>query len=217
MTILTSISAQFDVRSLPSVSLQEKNYLPCCSGIYFVISSANKILYIGQSENIRERWKAHRCAKQIAPTDRIAWWQVPKESLRNAEVLLIEQFKPKLNVRAITVTLPEINKTSYSVPELMNRYGLSSRQAIYDRINHLKIDTRYDGKRGKIRPSDVQRLDELHFQLIERSDFKTSSQIFTIKRSLRLLRDYYEGKAAMSISEVIATIQEALSHAEQLN
>ncbi|WP_375494649.1 GIY-YIG nuclease family protein [uncultured Nostoc sp.] len=50
---------------LPFVSFQERKILPASPGIYFAISSNDEILYIGRSNNLRNRWKSHHRAVQL--------------------------------------------------------------------------------------------------------------------------------------------------------
>ncbi|MHC5778947.1 GIY-YIG nuclease family protein [Nostoc sp.] len=64
---------------LPFVSFQERKILPASSGIYFAISSNDKILYIGRSTNLRNRWKSHHREVQLKSQSediRLAWLQV---------------------------------------------------------------------------------------------------------------------------------------------
>lgn len=218
MTILIENCANLDLRSLPSVSFVERKYLPCSSGIYLVIRK-NEVLYIGKSANIRDRWKSHHQSSLVEEFDRIAWWELPKESLNEAELRLIERFNPCLNINKISVTLPPLQKAYYPLNELMERYGLSSRQALYDRINSLQINTKNNGKRGILSRDDVQQLDQLHKSIVERYSISQSEireRVSKIKKSLQLLKQYYEGNLAMPLSQVASVIEEAISQADQL-
>jgi len=206
-------------KSLPSVSFQEKKYLPTVSGIYLVISDI-EVVYIGQAVNIRDRWKAHNQASLINGSDRIAWIECDEEFLTETELTLIERFRPRLNTRSLRMILPEINKSIYSVNELMERYGLSARQAVYDRINSLGINTTNNGKRGTVTESDMKLLDELHKRLCTGQGLgnqKVRGTISSIKGNLRLLKEYYEGKKAMNIAEVLMIIEKTLIEAEKIN
>lgn len=49
----------FNLSELPSVELLEKEKLPTTAGIYFVVDSNNQLWYIGQAQNIKNRWATH--------------------------------------------------------------------------------------------------------------------------------------------------------------
>lgn len=44
--------------TLPSIPLAQKSKLPVCPGIYFAIDGEEKVLYIGCSKNINQRWSS---------------------------------------------------------------------------------------------------------------------------------------------------------------
>ncbi len=95
---------EIDLSSLPSVSLLNKDILPHCSAIYFLLDSENRVLYIGQATNLCARWKAHHRFEQLKKINRksnirIAWLVLNnnKELLDQTERYFIELYQPLLN------------------------------------------------------------------------------------------------------------------------
>lgn len=86
---------------LPSVSFAELSFLPACSGIY-IACSGDQILYIGQSQNIKERWinKHHRFEDLSSFNEvRIYWLNAPVGILDTLERAMVWQLRPSLNAR----------------------------------------------------------------------------------------------------------------------
>jgi DNA-binding XRE family transcriptional regulator len=118
-----------NLESLPSIPLEQKSSLPICSGIYFVIDEDEKVLYVGRSKNINQRWSnaGHHKYTQLSsiPNVRIAWLEVSDASLLpNIEAALIDWFCPTLN-RPVT-TKQKLEKTRLEV--LREKAGLTQRQ-----------------------------------------------------------------------------------------
>jgi len=83
-----------------SVKIENKDDLPEAAGIYFVIDES-KIYYIGMSTNIQKRWYSHHKQSQIDTLSniKIAYLDcLPKHYLKNIESVLINHFKPSLNI-----------------------------------------------------------------------------------------------------------------------
>ena len=91
--------SEINPTTLPSVTLQNKGGLPNEAGIYFAIDSIGTVQYIGQSSDIRARWKSHRQTKKIRGDKgcRIAYILCPESLLNNVEEALITWFLPPLN------------------------------------------------------------------------------------------------------------------------
>jgi hypothetical protein len=94
---------RLDPFSLPSVSFDERDELPEVSGIYFAISQAKTILYIGKASSIRKRWTSHHRFEELKPYKevRIAWFTYitqDDEQLTELEKDCICHFKPSLNI-----------------------------------------------------------------------------------------------------------------------
>ncbi len=89
-----------DPLQLPSLSLLERRSLPNCPAIYFALLG-KRVLYIGRSVNLAQRWLSHHRWNQLTrmyPTARIAWIECSdSELLPQIEAALIEQFNPELN------------------------------------------------------------------------------------------------------------------------
>jgi hypothetical protein len=91
---------------LPSVPIDKRSGLPETSGIYFALSEAEDILYIGKATSIRRRWEMHHRTKQLKTygSVRIAWFDYASASddeLTAIEKACIEYFEPFLNQTAI--------------------------------------------------------------------------------------------------------------------
>jgi excinuclease UvrABC nuclease subunit len=92
---------------MPIISIRSRDNLPEVSGIYKVIdfSSNKEVIYVGQSKNIRDRWKNHEQLAKFWEDGRdlnslfIEWIEVVEENLNSAESLAIRFYKPKYNKR----------------------------------------------------------------------------------------------------------------------
>lgn len=90
----------FDLSSLPSLPLSDRSQLPSCAAVYFALSASGRVLYVGQSIDLRERLRRHhRVALLDALGDvRIAWLKESNSlALRRIETALIKHFNPPLN------------------------------------------------------------------------------------------------------------------------
>lgn len=91
--------SSIDPLALPSLSLAARSQLPPCPAVYFVLEG-ERVLYVGKSVNLRQRWLAHHRYKQLKAISsvRIAWLECSDPSLLpKIEVALIEYFQPSLN------------------------------------------------------------------------------------------------------------------------
>ncbi len=108
--------SQVDPFSLPSLSLLERNKLPKCGAVYFLIDRDKNILYIGKSLNVCHRWKSHKLLTLLRLNNSeytIAWYEcADTNNLREIEVSLIKLFTPKLNVNHTGRSEERINKSS---------------------------------------------------------------------------------------------------------
>lgn len=87
---------------LPSVPLNERNQLPNCAAIYFVIDANDRVLYVGKAKNLLARWRNHHRIYKLKEIDkdypiRIAWQAWNTEDLDEAEKSSIKRFQPLLN------------------------------------------------------------------------------------------------------------------------
>ncbi|WLT40670.1 GIY-YIG nuclease family protein (plasmid) [Synechocystis sp. B12] len=83
---------------LPSLPLIERKSLPPVACVYFVVGQSNKLLYIGQTQDLLKRWNNHHRLGQllgIDPECRIAWLEVDDRVA--VESSLIEELSPELN------------------------------------------------------------------------------------------------------------------------
>lgn len=83
--------------ALPSLPLCDRTALPSCPAIYFVLEG-DRVLYVGRSINLQQRWMAHHRYSQLVSEARIAWLECSEpELLPDLEAALIEHFSPELN------------------------------------------------------------------------------------------------------------------------
>ncbi|ERT07231.1 GIY-YIG catalytic domain protein [Lyngbya aestuarii BL J] len=95
---------EINLSSLPSLSLLNKDQLPHCSAIYFLLDCENRVLYVGKARNLCARWKDHHRFEQLKKLNRksnikIAWLvcENNKELLDQTERYFIELYQPLLN------------------------------------------------------------------------------------------------------------------------
>lgn len=106
--------------TLPSLPLLDRRNLPDCPAVYFVLNG-ERILYIGKSVNLAQRWAAHHHWSLLSKLDadvRIAWLECSEvELLAEIESALIKQLKPELNggkrrhltpSKKVNLTLPDV-------------------------------------------------------------------------------------------------------------
>jgi GIY-YIG catalytic domain len=95
-----------DPFSLPYVMMSDIHYLPTFSCLYFVIEDKQHIVYIGQSCNVRRRWRVHHIKSDLCDLNnlesarrvRIAWLEASDiDSLPQLERAMIRRFRPRLN------------------------------------------------------------------------------------------------------------------------
>ncbi len=95
----------FSIDLLPSVPIGMRHLLPRCNAVYFLVGKKNKVLYVGQSRNLKQRIGLnHHCKAAVAPLGnecRIAW--IPMDALgtyaevTHIEAVMINHLKPELN------------------------------------------------------------------------------------------------------------------------
>lgn len=86
------------------VPLRDLGSLPKASGIYLVLAANDEVVYVGQTQNIRDRWKNghHKLADIVSEYGndiRIKCVAIPQWLLNRAEHSAILRHKPKLNRR----------------------------------------------------------------------------------------------------------------------
>lgn len=103
--------AEINPLTLPSLPLTNKTELPGVSAVYFVIAG-DRIIYVGKSRNISQRWANHHRLKQIKAVygeAMIAWLECPEENLKYIEQIFIQQLQPELNATPQTLYSKRIN------------------------------------------------------------------------------------------------------------
>jgi hypothetical protein len=67
---------------------------------YLAIDKDNSVLYVGMSENLRQKWKSHPKLEALSRLEgvKISYIRTEAELLRKLENALIKVFKPPLNL-----------------------------------------------------------------------------------------------------------------------
>jgi hypothetical protein len=123
--------SNLDIRSLPSVKLQERALLPEESGVYFAFNT--EIQYIGKTYNLRKRWISHHRYCQLERLDdvSISYLTVPSIVLSYIEDVAIAYFKPLLN----NTEIDKLEETKYEVnqsfQEFINPFYISQIRSNY--------------------------------------------------------------------------------------
>jgi hypothetical protein len=123
--------SDLNIQALPSVSLEDRDRLPRCPGIYFAIDSLGQVQYIGRSVNLNQRWKYHHRQSDLDACQGVQIHHLEissPELLPEVEAALIEWFEPRLN-----------GQTSH-VPRALNRNGGRKCKRPTDRVNY-KLDS----------------------------------------------------------------------------
>ena len=99
----TSIVIDMLSNSVPSLPIMERAKLPHISAIYFVITPSNKLLYIGQTKNLFNRWLQHHRYQQFieaGQNTRVAWFEFDesdRDSMPEVENELITLLDSRYN------------------------------------------------------------------------------------------------------------------------
>jgi hypothetical protein len=90
--------------ALPSATIADRKQMPKITGIYFVVAGEDKILYIGKTTNLRNRWGSHHRLAQFRGIEsvRVSWLEISDGKLLGAiEDALINYFLPVYNGRKV--------------------------------------------------------------------------------------------------------------------
>ncbi len=86
------------------VEYGKRSLLPAIAGVYCVLTSGDAALYVGESENIYQRWRGHHLKHLLraGASLRIAWRETFSEAGRlKMEALLVRKHQPRLNVNLL--------------------------------------------------------------------------------------------------------------------
>lgn len=136
-----------DPLALPYVMMSELRYLPTCAGVYFAIEAGDQVAYVGQSVNIRNRWRRHHREGDLCDLSdleaargvKIAWLEVSDlAKLSEIEREMIQRFRPRLNkARSVAsrprgwlkLSWPRLGRIAYDPPDAIEAwlfYGLTA-------------------------------------------------------------------------------------------
>ena len=112
---------------LPSLAFEHRQDLDPIPALYFVLNEQREVVYIGQTANLRERWRSHHRARQMAAGGyRIHWRQIADEDERLS-----------LEKEAITYLRPLWNRTEIPVADMKRVESY-----INDVARYMEIDPR---------------------------------------------------------------------------
>ncbi|MCC5667212.1 helix-turn-helix domain-containing protein [Nostoc sp. CHAB 5784] len=82
------------------MALEDRNSLPDEPCVYLAIDKDNSVLYVGMSDNLRQKWKSHPKLEALSRLEgvKISYIRTEVELLRKLENALIKVFKPPLNL-----------------------------------------------------------------------------------------------------------------------
>ncbi|WP_414644176.1 helix-turn-helix domain-containing protein [Allocoleopsis sp.] len=121
---------QINVSQLPSIPFVWCKSLPSASGIYIALSEDDQVLYVGQSGNMRMRWRSHhkRTALIAHNCSKLCWIDVSDTSLlAGIEKALIEWFKPPLNKES-KLPVPSEQVENTPLIRLRESLGMTQRE-----------------------------------------------------------------------------------------
>lgn len=135
---------KIDVRSLPSMKLEQRRRLPNVKAVYIVFTS-EAYLYVGKTESLVIRWMSHNRLKEVQEhvDVNIAWLECDdSDILCSTEIFFINALVPILNVRGFEkkITEGENRLFSFSYRDLREKTGID--------INHWS-----DWFNGKVAPN----------------------------------------------------------------
>ena len=114
-----------DPFKLPSLKLFQLKELPPCVAIYFAIDEQQRVIYVGKTKDLNERWKNHHRMPNLQEMDKdspvaIAWKPWNTEGLDEAEKYFISAFQPLLN--GTKVMSPEIIPSEVILKEFLGKF-----------------------------------------------------------------------------------------------
>lgn len=118
--------SNFNIGELPYVTLSERQQLPDCAAVYFVIDVNDRILYVGQAKNLLARWKNHHRLYKLEQLNqespvRLAWQVCNEEDLSEIEKRLITEYQPLLN--NTQVELPSVIPSEVVLREFLKAFS----------------------------------------------------------------------------------------------
>ncbi len=87
------------VGDLAFVALEDKDSLPNEPCVYLVLDKQGSVLYVGKSENLRQRWRSDHKFEALSRLEdvKISYLKVELDLLTRVENALIKAFSPPLN------------------------------------------------------------------------------------------------------------------------
>lgn len=104
------------VKTLPSIPFKNKKALPVLSAVYLVLDGKDRVIYVGETGNLRKRWLCHKLNGMVDHINgcRIAYIPVEPGLRLDTEKALISYFDPLYNAQYKNGNPPGGNKTNFS-------------------------------------------------------------------------------------------------------
>jgi excinuclease UvrABC nuclease subunit len=90
-----------NLRDLPFVEFGNWSKLPGASAVYFCLDSQDKVLYIGQTRNLKRRWSMSHGYRAICGDRgaiKLSWLLTDESRLFQVESQMIARFNPPMNI-----------------------------------------------------------------------------------------------------------------------
>lgn len=153
-----------NILSLPAVALSDRGSLPIAAGLYFVVDDEGHLLYIGQADSLRRRWRGHsilRSHKGTLSRLRVAWYltDCPQLERVRLEAALIRQYRPPANpASAATPVIPVVDGW-FTTSEIAAALGVDASR-IRQLISELHLSPRKVWGRLLFNADDRLRLEQ---------------------------------------------------------
>jgi excinuclease UvrABC nuclease subunit len=120
--------------TLPAVLFAEREALPKISAVYFALSMTGEVLYVGATNDLRQRWRTHHRIPRLETLGctSIAWYACPEEATAELECAMIQHFQPPLN----GTWSPTVPRPRKKLPEYMRRIVIIQRD-LYEQIRAI--------------------------------------------------------------------------------
>lgn len=142
----TPSQSSLQIAKLPSLAFDHRRDLPPIPALYFVLDQHVSVLYIGQTANLRDRWKSHHRAPQMSDNaHRIHWREIADDRQRaEAERQSIAFFRPPWNRSEIPVA--ELKRVESYINDVARYMEIDPR----DLVCRILADWAYNRADGRV-------------------------------------------------------------------
>ena len=118
-------TSRADLLTMRRLALADVGDLPHAPGIYIVLDSDGRVLYVGQTSDLRSRWSTHQRRQQAVEIPRVelAYVLCDLEDLKQLERAYITQLQPEWNGQPLPVPSTRRQVSAEDVPT-QTSYGM---------------------------------------------------------------------------------------------